>query len=223
MTRMFRSITRTWNPFVGCLFKCSYCWSRRLAETRLRHLPRYKDGFKPKFISEEFNKRFKPGEFVFVSSMGDIAWAAPDAMAAILRKIMSYPRTNFLLQTKKPQIYLDWQIGFPPNVYLGTTIESNFDWLKGKAPRPYARYLAMTEIQHPHKFVSIEPIMNFDLQVLVHWIDRIKPEIIEVGYDNYGLHLPEPPWEKVETLLHELRQICPKVVEKDGLSRLKGE
>ncbi|GAG76771.1 unnamed protein product [marine sediment metagenome] len=49
----------------------------------------------------------------------------------------------------------------------------------------------------------------------------INPEIIEVGADNYSNHLPEPPWWKVEALLNNLTNICPRVMEKEGLERLK--
>ncbi|MCL0048393.1 hypothetical protein M1N20_02975 [Dehalococcoidia bacterium] len=77
-------------------------------------------------------------------------------------------------------------------------------------------------MEHPHKFISIEPIMDFDLEVLTQWLDRIKPGIVEVGADNYCNHLPEPPWWKVEALLKNLRGICPRVVEKEGLERLEG-
>jgi hypothetical protein len=50
----------------------------------------------------------------------------------------------------------------------------------------------------------------------------MQPDIIEVGADNYHNHLPEPPWSKVKALLGKLRGISPRVVEKEGLERLRG-
>jgi protein gp37 len=226
MTRMFKSVTMTWNPYTGCRFDCSYCWARELVETKLRDSPKYREcGFAPTFHPKELHKRFKPGEFVFVSDMGDIYWIDFADLGAILFLIRRHPETFFLIQSKAPEIFLEWGrlgIEFPPNIYLATTIETNRDYELSNAPPPPRRFHRMCLIDHPHKFVSIEPIMDFDLDVMLKWMKEIKPEIIEVGADNHGHNLPEPSWDKVERLLAGLRQICPKVVEKDGLERLKG-
>ncbi len=63
--------------------------------------------------------------------------------------------------------------------------------------------------------------MDFDLVTFVRWIGNIKPEIIEIGADNYNHNLPEPNPDKVNALLKLLRDICPTVIEKHGLERLK--
>ncbi len=223
MTKMFKTITKTWNPFIGCTFECynSGCWARNLALNKLNHLPRYSDGFKPKFIEKELLKRFKPKEFVAVSLMGDISFATTTEILRILNRIDQFPLTNFLIQSKNPKRFGDWDVTFPLNVYLATTIETNRDYNLTKAPFPVDRYIVIASFNHPHKFISIEPIMNFDSDVLLEWMRIINPEIIEVGADNYSNHLPEPPWWKVEALLKGLRDFCPRVVEKEGLERLK--
>lgn len=223
MTKMFKSITRTWNVFVGCLYECysGGCWARKLALGKLNHLPRYSDGFKPKLILSELSKTFKPGEFVFVSSMGDISFATTPEILLILNRIEQFPLTNFLIQSKNPEKFIDWRVDFPKNVYLGTTIETNRNYHLTKAPPPLNRYMYLTASYHPNKFLSIEPIQDFDLEVLVDWVRTINPKIIEVGADNYNNNLPEPPWQKVEELLEQLSNICGRVIEKEGLERLK--
>jgi DNA repair photolyase len=220
MTRMFKSITDVCNIQTGCEFFCTYCWARELAEGRLKNKPRYKDGFVPRFNPEEMRKRFKPGDFVFVCSMGDISFASPENMAAILKHIAKFPETKFLIQTKNPGAFYWWP--FTPNVHFGTTIESNRDHGVSKAPHPEVRFKDFRIHRHKPKFLSIEPILDFDLDVMVRWVTDIQPAIIEIGADNHGHHLAEPPWEKVEELLKALRKICPDVKEKDGLERLKG-
>ena len=75
MGKMFKTITQTWNPFTGCEWRCSYCWARRLAEGKLKK--QYQHGFVPEFHPNRVERHFKPGEFVFVSSMGDISFC-PD-------------------------------------------------------------------------------------------------------------------------------------------------
>ena len=225
VTRMFKSIDDTWNVFVGCLHECVYCNARKAAETRFRHIPRYRDGFTPKLVEKELCRKFRSGQFIFVAYMGDIAFATREQFLRILARIREFPETYFLIQSKNPkQLYdwrVDWGITLPPNVYLGTTIETNRRWGPTKAPPPYERFVYLTGYPHNFKFLSIEPIMDFDLEELTRWVKLLQPDIIEVGADNYHNNLPEPPWWKVERLLENLRAICPKVIEKEGLQRLK--
>jgi len=218
MGRMFKSITRTWNVSVGCDFDCFYCNARKDALNRLKHAPRYRDGFKPHLVEEELKKRFKPGEFIFVSYMGDISFIAPTEVLRILHRIREFPETDFLIQSKNPDYF--WEFGFPENVVLGTTLESNKDYGLTKAPFPELRYRMLKSIDHPRKFISIEPIMDFHLETMVGWIREMAPEIVEIGADNYHNGLTEPPWWKVEELLRSLSVLCLRVIEKDGLRRL---
>ena len=223
MSRMFKSIDKTWNVFVGCRFECSYCNAKKAAETRFMHIPRYKDGFKPHPVEAELKRTFKPDQFIFVAYMGDIFFAAIPDIVAIRNRITKFPQTNFLLQSKNPSCFSKWGIPMPANVYLGTTIETNRDYYLTKAPLPIDRLRSLLAYPHPHKFLSIEPIIDFDLEKLTHWVELLQPDIIEIGADNYHNHLPEPPWSKIEALLEALRSICPKVIEKEGLVRLKGD
>jgi len=153
--------------------------------------------------------------------MGDISFATKEEVLRILKRIEQFPLTWFLIQSKNPKKFWEWDVIFPPNVYLGTTIETNRDYVLTKAPPPMNRYINLANYPHSQKFLSIEPIMDFDLGVLVEWVVKINPHIIEVGADNYNNNLPEPKWEDVERLLESLRKICPKVIEKEGLERLK--
>lgn len=224
MSKMFIFNSRrmvTWNLFTGCRFNCSYCWARKLAETRLKRS--YPNGFIPTTHPDRFNKRFKPDDFVFVSSMGDITYAPSSVMNVVIATAQKCPETKFLLCTKDPSIY--WQVKFhQPNLYVGTTIETNRDTKAfSRAPTTRERYSIFRDLNHGHKFLSLEPLMDFDLIPFVKWITSIKPEIIEVGADNYHNNLPEPGSEKVNRLLAYLKQMCPTVIEKDGLGRLKKE
>jgi|GEM_PF-5081681 len=62
---------KTWNPFIGCLHSCSYCWAKKCALERLGNTEKYKDGFAPKLAENELSKRFR-NQFVFVSDMGNL-------------------------------------------------------------------------------------------------------------------------------------------------------
>lgn len=222
MSRMFKSINRTWNVFVGCNWDCTYCNARKAALTRFKHIDRYKDGFHPHLVESELNKNtFKPGEFIFVAYMGDISFASHNELNRIIDVIEKFPDTRFLLQTKNPsRFFYNCPPQFPSNIIFGTTIETNRDKKYSKAPSPHDRYVALSRIIAP-RFISIEPIMDFDLDILTSWIDQLHPEIVEIGADNYHNNLLEPTPYKVESLIYGLKSVGIKIVEKDGLERLK--
>jgi len=216
---MFPEVSRTWNPVVGCRHNCYYGWARRLAEGRLKHLSRYREGFGPKLIEKEFSKTFEPGEFVFVSSMGDLwgEWVPRSWQRRVLFKILQFPRTTFLLQTKNPASYQKFS-SFPPNVILGITIETDrYPPVRiSRAPAPEERIEVAKELRKEGKrvAVSIEPIILFDFPRLVTELAKIEPEMIWIGYDNYKQRLPEPSLLETRILIRFLRNIGFRVSEK---------
>ncbi len=219
MTKMFTFGDKrmiTWNPFTGCHFQCTYCWARKLAETKLKRS--YPNGFIPCTHPDRFSKRFKPSDFVFVCDMGDISFAPPLVWKVVADHLYQYPDTTFLLCTKSPHIFshsVPWG-----NLLFGCTIETNRHYPKiSKAPPVHERYKQMALI-YGRKFLSIEPVMDFDLNNFVQWVINIKPEIVEIGADNYRCGLPEPSPQKLAKFLVELRDYVPTVIEKDGLNRL---
>ena len=220
MSKMFTyqgKVLKTWNPFTGCNFNCSYCWARKLAEGKLKNS--YPNGFIPTTHPDRFDKRFKLDDFVFVCSMGDISFAPSVVWNQVYITAQNHPETKFLLCTKNPATYLSlaWRLD---NIYYGCTIETNKNYKVSKAPRVYDRYLALRKAFHPHKFISIEPIMDFDLMEFSNWIYDINPEIVEIGADNYNNNLPEPSSNKILKLIDILTLHGVNVVQKQGLERL---
>jgi hypothetical protein len=72
------------------------------------------------------------------------------------------------------------------------------------------------QITHiPKRFISIEPILDFDLDEFLEAIDDITPEFgVAIGYDNYNHHLPEPTLEKTMALIKGLEDAGIKVYRK---------
>ena len=208
---MFNIVTKTWNPISGCLYECKYCWAKNLALTKLKTIKRYAMGFKPSLNTCEFRKRFGKGDLVFVSDMGDMfaPFIQDNWIKQVLEHIKQFPEAEFLFMTKNPQRYLELLPFIPQNAILGTTIETNIDSTitqdnTSKAPAPSKRAEAMKALNWHKKIVSIEPILDFDLDTLVNWITAIDPFIVYVGYDNYNNLLHEPLMEKTLTLMQEL-------------------
>jgi len=216
--KMFQGVSRTWNPVIGCQHNCSYCWARKLAREKLKHLPRYQEGFEPKLIEKELLKTFKPGEFVFVSSMGDLwgAWVPKEWQSQILRKVAQFPNTIFLFQTKNPSGYR--KFSFPSNTILGITIETDRYPPVGisRAPAPEERIEIAKELSKEGKriAISIEPVIIFDFPRFVTELVKINPEIIWIGYDNYEHKLPEPSLLETKILIRFLKNLGFRVSEK---------
>lgn len=227
MTKMFKSITRTWNPYHGCRHACSYCWARKLAEGRLQSQgKKYAKGFEPELLPSDLEKHFKPGERIFVCAMGDLfgKWVPNAIIQAVIDVTAKWPETEFLFMTKRPSRYHSFH--FSRNTILGTTVESDLQYpdIYDKESQPestWERMSAMRALKHPRKFISIEPIMYFSSALgFAQEIATIFPELVEIGADNYHNGLPEPSREQVANLLSWLRSYGLQVNEKEGLERL---
>ncbi len=199
----------TWNVIKGkCSHSCSYCFMRRFPQSELH------------FDEAELRTDLGSGNTIFVGSSCDM-WAekiSRQQILAILNHCAEY-NNHYLFQTKNPMRFHQG-FPFPPDTILGTTIESNrccCDWAPG-APCAGERYLAMKEIILP-KMVSLEPIMEFDLEVMLRWMQDIKPEFVSIGADSRGCYLPEPSAEKVKALIAGLKEFT-EVRAKANLNRL---
>ena len=166
--------------------------------------------FKPHFHAERLDNslpRTNGNDFIFCCDMGDVAFCEPKWMQQILARIKQLPDRTFLIQSKNPSIFKNYH--FPENVLLGTTIETDRDKLYlgiSSAPLPSQRYKAMMKLQHPRKIVTIEPILDFDLEILEDWISDIGPETCYVGYDSKKNFLPEPELSKARALMKRLKE-----------------
>lgn len=212
MSNMYEGV-KTWNPFVGCLHNCSYCYARGQAKRR-KHTCENCYRFLPHLHSERLNQKFKAGETYFVCSMGDISFASFDQFAEILGVISNNPKTTFYIQSKNPWFFGEYVeeggcIG--KNVVLGTTIETNHNTKKySEAPSPVNRYNFIMHQPTKHRwYITMEPMFKFDTDILLQWMKGIAPEFVYVGYLNplykaKKLQLPEPPLEKVKELCWQL-------------------
>jgi len=147
---------------------------------------------------------------IFVTSMGDLwgYWVPDEWIKKVLDAIRdSGSKATFLFLTKNPERYLLFQDLFTENMILGVTLETNYPRIYTDAPLPHNRYNAMRMLRHPRKFVSVEPILVFELPTLLTMIYNLSPEFVFVGYDNYYNRLPEPPLWKTRQFIRELERL----------------
>jgi hypothetical protein len=206
---MYNKSVTQWNPFVGCDHDCKYCRPSFQAQLKRRRKQCEKCyTFTPHAHPERLNSslpKTRYGEFIFTCSSGDIAFCPNYYLEEIVARIRREPCKTFLIQSKNPQTFN--RTKFPDNVILGTTLETNRDDLYegiSKAPKPSRRYRDFLEVQHPVKMATIEPVIEFDEDVMIAWILAIDPCLVWLGYDSRRNHLPEPPLEKVRSLYWEL-------------------
>jgi DNA repair photolyase len=204
----------TWNPVKGCKHNCSYCYVKALAE-------RYGYDLEPRFDEKYLSDKLGKGRTIFVGSTTDLFgnWV-PDSW---IKSILSYTRkwdNTYLFQTKNPMRFFEYIQLFPPKTILATTIESDIDYLVSNAPGPSIRAEAMIDLPKTfEKVISIEPIMDFHIDILIWWIKAIKPSFVSIGADSKNHHLHEPSKEKVRALIRELSKITTVKV-KNNLERI---
>lgn len=198
---------KTWNPVIGCLHECSYCWARKFVLERLSNTEKYKDGFAPKLAENDLSKKFR-NQFVLVSDMGDLfgEWVPKEWILRVIDATRNSPSSEFLFLTKNPNRYKEFAHLCRENIVLGATIETSGPHRFSKAPSVIERARAMTDLSYKRKFVSIEPILAFDLDIFAGMIEDIVPEQVAVGYDNYHHNLPEPSLPKTLQLMERLNE-----------------
>jgi hypothetical protein len=63
----------------------------------------------------------------------------------------------------------------------------------------------MKALDWNRKMISIEPILDFDLNTFSKWIEDINPFIVYVGYDNYCYKLREPTLKNTNELIDKIK------------------
>jgi protein gp37 len=211
----------THNPLGGrCPHECKYCY---VDNPRFGRAKRYQGAVR--LLENELKVKYeKPGTY-FICTMNDLfgRWVPIEYINEVLSRCRQWPDNTYIFQSKNPIRFLeimDW----PKNYLLGTTIETNRSTWENVsyAPNPYDRYLSMKYLEAP-KFVTLEPLLDFDEQILLQWIIDIQPEFVNIGADSKGHGLNEPDGGKVRWLIRDLREAHIEVLEKSNLERLTHE
>lgn len=201
-----------------CKFKCVYCGFQKFLGISNCQDCRDNKNHSHLEVLQRTPPKTKPGQFLTIGLSGDVSFCSHDDLVQISSYCAGWPGRTFLIQSKNPAVFLEHY--WPDNVILGTTIETNIlAWSSdnglesydniSKAPIPEKRYEAMKTIRN-RKAITIEPILSFDSENFIQWIEDIGPEFVYIGYANdkhegKKLKLPEPSLEKTMRLIAELR------------------
>lgn len=210
---MYDFVTHTWNTVKGqCYHDCSYCYMKRWGNQ------------KPvRFDESELKTDLGENNFIFVGSSNDMfAENIPnDWILNTLTKCNWY-YNKYLFQSKNPSRIDNYINDITRPFYICTTIETNRYYFEhmGNSPTPIVRSLGMEILRTKQKYVTIEPIMDFDLIPMIELIKRCEPVQVNIGADSGNNNLPEPSWDKIKKLKEELSKFT-IIANKRNLERLK--
>jgi DNA repair photolyase len=204
------------NAIVGCEFHCNYCeasFQRQMKRQKQNCLQCY--NYEVHEHLERLDRSYPNTEgdqFIWLCSSCDISFGKKEWIERVLSTIRENSNKTFFLQSKEPTIFLGYKL--PHNLIIGTTIETNLDNLYlqhniSKAPLPTERAAHFRLIDHPRKSITIEPILNFELNTFVRLLKQIAPERIYIGYDTKNTSLPEPSLSKTKSFMNRLRKDLP--------------
>lgn len=216
---------KTWNTFKGCGFSCNYCkpsFQAQAKRQKKRCMKCY--NFVPHYHPERLRK-IPSAKIIFVCGNGDISFCNHNYTLRIIDSIKEHnqrcPYKTYYFQSKRPEYFDQFVTELPSNVILVTTLETNrdegYEHVSSKAPLPSERYKQFLNLNYPRKVVTIEPAMDFDLQVFSTWIKNIGPEYVWVGFNSRPrmVQLPEPSNEKLMALVEAITEYGIPVKGKD--------
>ncbi len=198
---------KTWNPFKGCEFDCTYCVpSFQRQSKRQMNLCQNCYAYTP-HCHEDRLAKIPSAPIIVVCGNADISFCPLDFTRRIIDRIVEHntraPNKTYYLQSKQPACFEPLLGNLPDNVILLTTLETNRDAgydAVSKAPPPSVRYQQFKALKYPRKVVTIEPMLDFDHQTFAKWIRSIRPEYVWLGFNSKpeSVALPEPTPEKVQ-------------------------
>lgn len=188
-----------------------YCYMKRFPQKPIR------------FDDSELKTDLGQGNFIFVGSGCDIF--AEDIPVQWIQLLLNHCKSfdnTYLFQTKNVIKLWEFLEALPPKTKVCTTIETN-RWIPEimrRSPKPaersgwLARFKGIFDI-----YITIEPIMDFDLDAFLFLLSFPEPKQVNIGADSGRNNLPEPSREKLTELIEELNKFT-TIDKKTNLKRL---
>ena len=151
----------TWNPVTGCTKisqGCKFCYAERMSmRLQAMGVAKYREGFSVALHESALGLPLNwcQPRLVFVNSMSDLFHKSVPAsfIDSVFDVMNRAPKHTFQLLTKRPGrvTKLDGRLHWTPNIWLGTSIESE-RWL--------GRLAQLRETGAHTKFLSLEPLLG---------------------------------------------------------------
>jgi DNA repair photolyase len=225
---MYDWVSNTHSHLGGaCPHACTYCSTKSL-EKRYG-LKKYTGPIR--LIESEFAVNYGTGKTIFVEHCNDLfAWDVPTHLVMrVLDHCSGWPDNTYVFQTKNPARFPEFENVFPGKTLLGVTIETNRDTSAiSRAPLPEDRLISIASHDRLYSpsdggerlFLTIEPALDFDVDVMVRWIGSVTPLFVNIGADSKQHGLPEPSAEKIRALIAGITGLGIEIREKHNLGRL---
>lgn len=218
---MYPWITHTWNPLAGkCLHGCTYCSTNKFYYPTL--IKKYSGPIR--LVEKELQTNLGKDNTIFVVAQNDLF--ANDISKDIILDILDHCRkfdNKYLFQSKNPVRMFELRYFMPKNSVICTTIESNrlYPKIQANSPKFMERsaYMGLLKRAGFQTYVTIEPIMDFDLLQFVEHIKICALTQVNIGADSGNNNLPEPNKDKLLQLIVELEKFT-IVKQKKNLKRL---
>lgn len=209
---MYDFVTHTWNTVKGkCPHDCSYCYMKRWGNQK-----------DVRFDESELKTDLGQDNFIFVGSSCDL-FAADLPYEWIIKTMEHCSKfdNTYLFQSKNPKYFDATAIHGVEKFVLCTTLETNRTYPKimNDCPDPVDRAIELGRIPIEGKYITIEPIMDFDTLAFLSMIRFCNPQQVNIGADSGNNNLPEPPSGKIKELISEIEEFT-IVNQKKNLKRL---
>jgi protein gp37 len=164
----------TWNPVTGCTkisAGCKNCYAERLSmRLQLMGNERYQNGFRLTLHKDvvDLPRSWRSGRMIFVNSMSDLFHrdVPLEFIQGVFRTMRECPQHVFQILTKRNERLrkLATQIDWPPNVWIGVSVEN---------AAVLSRIDDLRIVPAAVRFLSCEPLIGslagIDLRG-IHWV-----------------------------------------------------
>lgn len=204
----------------ACSHACPYCYvqaiGRRFGGTAHTGPLRLKE--------EELSVKYVSGRTYFIEHSNDLFQEAVETVwiDLILDHCRRWPENVYVFQTRNTERAARLAHLLPAGAMLGTTIETNRQ-APGNAPHPKHRALGLMRELYAEgirRFVTIEPILDFDVDGMLELLVIVRPAFVNIGADSKGHGLVEPVADKVLDLIDGIRKMGVEIRQKTNLERI---